>query len=305
MMNTDRKRQKHLSVALLFHLANWNSSQVMWPIADNIHLANIKGSKIERLYHYLCSEFGEDDGDPYIYGAYAIIHPTEETTYLLDYGDPYSTIDRFCNMLVILAQAPMFHTKVIASLDDFQTSSYTHTIHYEGAQSSFLYEGKLGITFNDKYIHEACDSWRTIEKAWANGKAQGRLNNILTFFNYAWRSHYMDQICLNLAVCIEGLFAPHSQSETTHQLCFNFSRYLGRTSEDRERIYDDMRKFYAMRSAVVHGDIPNDEQIIDRVIQAFRYTTEVLRRILLDSEQAEAFSLEKDRKKMFRGFLFG
>jgi hypothetical protein len=57
-------------------------------------------------------------------------------------------------------------------------------------------------------------AWKTASTMWEKHKSAGRINSALTFFYYAWRSPYLEQCCLNLAVCLELLFTPHSQGDS-------------------------------------------------------------------------------------------
>ena len=54
-------------------------------------------------------------------------------------------------------------------------------------------------------------------------------------------------------VCLEALLSGRSRGELTHRLSVRAAILLGRSLDDRKKIAEDSRKFYALRSDVVHG----------------------------------------------------
>jgi hypothetical protein len=290
------------SLAVLFHLVQWHLEEPIVTIAHNIDLGRFAGSRLEALYNELVSRDGIDDGEALQYGAYALLTPDEAERYLLDFVDSYSLAERFSNALVVTSAYPLTWSRVIWSLDDFGSAEGTAETHYAGYQTDFLERGSLEITPASLGVLRAV--WATIERLWQEGKAGGRINTALQYFYLAWRAHYIHQICLNLAVSLEVLFAPHSQSETTHQLAFNLARFHGSDRADRERIYRLTKKFYGMRSSIVHGGLPDDQAVADVTVEVFHLMAAVLRRLLVSDGLADTLNTDVTRKALWQEYLF-
>jgi Apea-like HEPN len=290
------------SLALLLHVVMWDCKTPEFQIAPNVTLCRFAGSHIERLYLRLCQEEGIDDGEPLVYGTYVLLRPTRDEEYLLDAGDPYSLADRVANLIVVACSEAISWSRVIWSSDDFQTADGTLEIHGGGTQTDFLQPNSIVI--DQDTAGAVQHMWGTIEPMWAAEKSAGRLTSALVYFYYAWRAHYVEQMCLNLAVTLEVLFAPHSQSEATHQLCFNLCRFAGATPADREDLYKRAKKFYGVRSAIVHGGLPSDEDIIPVTTDVFHLTASLLRRILTDAKTAATFNSQTERRQLWNQFLF-
>jgi len=283
------------AVAVLFLGTRWKCRVPFRQISPSIQMGSAAGSQIERLYHYQCDEFGEDDGDPLGYGVYALVEPTARDPHLLEYGDPYSSVDRLCNVLVILSKRPLLHTKAIASIDGFRRCRAMETIHMIGVQSDTLDSDGCAADFTDSYLDDVAAAWQTHETLWRQGKGADRFSTAQVFFCLAWRSAYLGQICLNLQVCIAGLFAPCAHPTDTNRICLNMSRYLGRTVESQARVYDVMRAFYTNYETLIHGGPPSDDSLYHIVRHAFRYTADALRLALLQPDLAGVFSSEERR----------
>jgi hypothetical protein len=145
--------------------------------------------------------------------------------------------------------------------------------------------------------------WRAAQAS-ATPESAGRIGNALTYFQYAWRSHHVDQACLHLAVALEVLFAPHSQAETSHQIAFNLSHFLATNQKSREATYEAARNFYRIRSAIVHGGAPAFQKIHSVYRIMFPLLARVLRRILRNPKLAATLEHEGSRRVMFRSFMF-
>jgi Apea-like HEPN len=61
------------------------------------------------------------------------------------------------------------------------------------------------------------------------------------------------------SVCLEALLSGRSRGELTHKLSVRAALLLGRSLEERQKIAEKVRKFYALRSDVVHGSVGKKE----------------------------------------------
>ena len=209
----------------------------------------------------------------------------------MDAGDPYSLVDRLSNIFTIVTDEPINMCWVIWSHDGFRSAHDTHLAYVLTRQAAFIQHGHF-VKISDLTAGQLAIAWKNSQALWHEEKSRGRMVNALTYFYYAWHSPYIEQICLNLAITLEVLFASHSQSETTHQLAFNISRFLHSDPKNRQDTYQRIRKFYSVRSAIVHGGIPHDDRIIDITVEVFHMTAGILRDILLNEHLAQTFNEE-------------
>lgn len=298
--NKIRMSRKH-SVAVLFHLDQWVARREIIPIAPGISMCRLEGSKVEKLYHALCKA-GHDDGEPYMFRSFVRFDSTDDHQFPLDFGDPYSHVDRFCNLFALCQQHPIGLARLISSPDDFETSDITETIYVRGGQTDLLENDHDDLT--DRAISDIRTAWRTTDALWRKSKSSGRISNALTFFYYAWRSHYLEQVCLNLVITLECLFAPHQSGETTHQIAFAVAHFAGRNRSEREHLFDFIKRLYALRSTVIHGGHADEDKLITLVPKAFNLVSMVLLDILTQPAEARKFESELDRRELLRGFHF-
>jgi hypothetical protein len=191
--------------------------------------------------------------------------------------------------------------RVIVSLDNFKTCAATYETFQYGTQTDLLMPELVSIDHQRSADIKA--AWQTADNLWNNKFSRGRVNSALTYFYYAWGSPYMDQCCLNLSVCLELLFSPHSQGETSHQISFNVARFLAGSQSEMKTIYLAIRNFYAIRSRIVHGGLPDEDKVIEAATQAFKLCCECLRKILLKGF-ANVFDNDKRRRQLMESFLF-
>ncbi|HUW82564.1 MAG TPA: hypothetical protein VMZ31_07155 [Phycisphaerae bacterium] len=72
-----------------------------------------------------------------------------------------------------------------------------------------------------------------------------------------------------------------------------------------ERLYHQVKRFYAVRSQIIHGAIPDDSKMIDVTVDVFKLLASALGRILRDQELLAIFEDPGARKKLLDEYLFG
>jgi hypothetical protein len=286
-------------LAVLIHGFAWASSKTAHALGPGISIAAFAGTAVENWYQLLCNEEGLDDFDPYRYEVMLRITANEG----LEYGEPFSRVERICNLITVLTKAPVGMWRVLISRDDFRSAPSASTVEYSVGQTEFLNASGF-VPITDETAGELQTAWEVSDELWRVQKSRGRFANALMFFYSAWKSHYMEHICLNLAIALEVLFAPHSQGEVSHQIAFNISRFMSKDAAERERIYRMTRKFYSVRSAIVHGGLPDDDKTIDITVPMFATAADVLRRIALDRDLAKTIDDETARVRLLNHYLF-
>jgi hypothetical protein len=289
------------ATAGLLHAIDWSYPSDELQLSQFIKIRRTKDSQVLDLYHSLCAQQQVDDGDPYLYDSYVLIQPDGESDNI-NCGDPYCLLDRVCNVIAVILAHPIPMCRVILSNDAFNTSLRTYEIFNYGMQTEFLMKD-IACIDREKGA-EIKEAWAAASALWRKQKSSGRVNSALTYFYYAWRSPYLDQSCLNLSVCLELLFTPHSQGEASHQISFNVARFLGSSQNEMKSIYRAVRSFYSIRSRIVHGGIPDEGKVIDAAIETFKLTSDCLRKILCKGF-SNIFDQDSRRRELLSTFMFG
>ena len=284
-----------MEVAALVHNASWHATEDRAIIAPGIALCRASGSKPWALYEQLCCNLGLDGGEPFQFDAYIQFSDEDGP---VDFGEAFSEVDRFCNILAVVGAEPPGLCRVIHSDDGFRNHWGTLTIFRYGAQTDFLSDGSIAIA--DDLLEETRTCWNTEMSLWREGKSRGRITNALSYFYYAWRAPYADQMCLNLATALDVLFASHWQSTTDGQRAYCVARFVGGSADKRRDICELTKKLYAARSCAMRGDTSESEDIVRK---GFLLVAAVLKRLLQSRSEAERFEDENTRKELLQEYL--
>jgi Apea-like HEPN len=249
-----------VQTAGLLHHIEWAFPSDTLELSDHIKVCRIEHGPIWKFYEEVCKERGVDDGEPFYYGSYVLLEP-DGVTDNVNCGDPFGLLDRVCNVIVLVLAQPVPMCRVLQSEDAFTTCLRTYEVFGYGLQTEFLLTTE-GASINSEMGGDIKTAWATASALWEKHQSAGRVNSALTYFYYAWRSPYLDQCCLNLSVCLELLFTPHSQGEASHQISFNVARFLGSSPSEMKAVYLSVRNFYNVRSRIVHGGMPDDDKVL-------------------------------------------
>src|SRR5262249_22094734 len=73
--------------------------------------------------------------------------------------------------------------------------------------------------------------------------------------NLARRRQSPGNQAIDGGICLEALLGDESPQELTYKLRLRAALLLGRTVDERQTIREDVRRFYDLRSKVVHGRV--------------------------------------------------
>ena len=309
--------------AILIHCLDWAADGSEFNLGQGVSLCRTNGSDVERLYHQVCETQNVDEGDPFSYDAHVLL--TEEA---LDdsypyWGGPFSIISRCCNFIALCTSSSLGMCRLLTSKDDFNTSWTPSMIIYEDhpdaeilrAYPDFLSMAADGTitTTNERFPVLDDSTLQIIARCWdtyhtlrlSNNIDNHRIANALSYFFYSWRSYYMDHVCLNLAILLETLFSPSSTQELSHQISFNVSRFYENTGEKQEALYKKVKRFYAVRSQIVHGGQAKDKGLYTLTPEMFHLCSQILIHILSNTDVATRFCHEKERTRLLSEWMFG
>ena len=292
------------AVAALLHGLSWNPDDAPLELDEGVTLGPIAGTPVEALYWRLCSELAIDDGEPFQYQVYANFTPQDSTEYLLDFGDPYSKVDRLCNIIAVIIGEPVSMCRAIWSRHGFLESDGTSLVFTSVGQSEFLTKGTWPDV-SGATAESIASAWQNHQRIWNKTRAQGRLANALVYFYYAWRAHYIEQCCINLAIALEILFSPHHQGETVHQIAYYTAAFVASSRAEIERVYRTVKRFYSVRSQAVHGGLPADKKVIDITVEAVALVSEVLSQMLGQPDFLDVLEDQTMRREWLDDRLFG
>jgi hypothetical protein len=288
--------ESRLSAALLIHALGWAATDRRHAISDAVSVAKLAGSRVDRLYNRLTAERFLDDGEPLGFEVYLEVtdnghglgaHPL----------DPISPIAKALNLIAVTLGVPLNMCRVIWSSDGFATAGATDVLFFYRPVVDTLEDPRGWVPIDDTVCGDLTAAW--------NAKRGARLRNALVFFQQAWLAHESTQTCLNLAVVLESLCAPHTQGETTHQMAFNAAHLIGGSSAQKRESYVLVRKFYGLRSAITHGGTPDLDKLEENTPLMFRAVSSLLKRILLNPELAATLENEQQRRELFLRYMFG
>lgn len=154
-------------------------------------------------------------------------------------------------------------------------------------------------SLDSRTVDDILSCWKTYDSLHS-----GRIRNALDFFFYAWRAYYLEHACLNLSIALESLFSPESSTEVSHQIAYFASRFWSREPNERENLYRLVKAFYTQRSRLVHGAAPKWEKLRETTPAVFRFCSQVLKRLLLDSNLAGRLNNSKLREGFLNELLF-
>jgi hypothetical protein len=297
--------ESKLSFAALYHGIEWKCPTENITISDGVVIGNLKSSPLLETYQRLCSENIVDEGGPFDYEVYALFRKRQNDEILYDFGSSiHNVVEQFANVLALKFGRPIPMCRLLWSYDNFKTIAGTELIYYSSDIVDDIFWDKDRVTLSNDNIVDIKNIWRNVRTIYKQDTYRGRLVNALRYYYYTWRSDSLEQIVINLAIILELIFAPHSQAELTHQISFNFSRYMGKTKNERVDIYNTIKTFYRIRSAIIHGGMPNEDKIISVALSVYELVTSLMISILSDVKIIEMFSDDKQRKNMLLKFLF-
>jgi hypothetical protein len=214
----------------------------------------------------------------------------------------YSISTLLLNILTILNGGVLGTSRVIASQDDFETSWGTYLL-YEN-QTEFIYDL---ITYKGKFDEAIASQlkpiWENLKATWKKNESNPRINNVLDFFYFSWHTLTLQQTMICLSIVLETLFAPHSNTELVHQISFNVAKFLGKNELDRMEIYKYIKKYYSIRSKLVHGETISEDDL-KSIPEFFKFTCNIILKIISDAELIHIFNNNQLRKIYIEQQLF-
>ncbi len=84
-------------------------------------------------------------------------------------------------------------------------------------------------------------------------------------------------------IALESLFASDATTEIVYRVSLRIAAHLGRTPNERERLYQEMRKAYGWRSKTVHGGRPTKPKDQQELAKAIAASSSCLRSTLLQT----------------------
>lgn len=293
-----------MTLVALLHGAGWRPDVAAVQLAPNTSLCAYEGSRVQKTYERLCSTRGTDGGEPLHFEVYLHFEGADlGASNPEDFGEPESVVGRVANLITLATESPVDYARILV-IDRRYRVTYTDVAWRIGLWTSIFSDTVPRRQYASDAPDELIRMWQVIAGSQPSAQSAGRVENALVYFYHSWRSYHADQACLHLAVAIEVLFAPHVQSETSHQIAFNVARFIGDDASSRERAYQTTRRFYSVRSSIVHGGMPEWQKLSAAYLKMFSLFADVLRRLMSDAQLVHTFDNEDRRKQLFRGYLF-
>lgn len=308
-----------MKTSIIIYSYGWKLEAQQFFINQDLYFEKFSTSPASLLYNELCNQLQIDDAEPRDIETHIVI---EEK--LLDEVYPYwhtpnSIISEICNILAFCKINPLTSYRIITSKDNFKSKwLYPLEIHSEYN----LYEAltmdvgsvpqitetlsSINRIYNEDYnlsldcLDKVKTCYCNLEKLYENK----RVKNAFDFFFNAWHSHQMEHICINLAIVLESLFSPNSNTELTHRISFNASHFLGNNFDEKEKIYSIIKNFYNIRSQIVHGSKPDHNNLDSLTSVVYILCCEILQKLFTNIDIADEFVDKETRNKLFKKWMF-
>jgi hypothetical protein len=284
------------------HLLEWEYERKEFIIEDDIKFVDLDGHPAQALYFLLCATAGLETGGPYIFKSALILDDFKSDHFIFPSASPASISSTIMNLLTMIHGGTLGHCRVISSDDDFRTCWGTYELY--DALSEGVYDLQVGRKKLD------LDNLNLVQTICTNLKANAetntkhaRISNALNYFYLAWHVHTFEQTVIGLSIVIEILFAPHSNTELSHQVSYNIAKFISKTKNERHEKYKMVKKYYAIRSKIVHGELINNDEY-DSIPVFFQFISSILIKILSDSNLIVLFNDNKLRKQYLDDLLF-
>ncbi|PIY60376.1 hypothetical protein COY95_02090 [Candidatus Woesearchaeota archaeon CG_4_10_14_0_8_um_filter_47_5] len=192
----------------------------------------------------------------------------------------------------------------IYSNDNFKSSQWTDLEYEYSAQTHEFLSSHKQYSMTDTNLIEMQKCYSSLWSVWTIKKIESPIIFAISFYYNAWTSHYLEQSGVNLSIMLESLFAPLSNTELSHQIAYNFCWFIGTDIESRRRLYSFCKKFYSLRSKIVHGNVPDQNELVTLIPEMFRHCSDVLKKILLNEELLHIFDDKKKKDEFFKKNIF-
>ncbi len=140
---------------------------------------------------------------------------------------------------------------------------------------------------------EIVNTWGNIQALPANSRIRLALRR---WGNLSERFHE-DDAMIDYWIALEALFVPESTQEVRYRASLRVAAFIGATTEERVRVYKDLRNSYDLRSAIVHGRVPKSEQKLNLIGETRSYLRKALLKVLADYEPFNPESIESNLLK--------
>lgn len=194
-----------------------------------------------------------------------------ELTYCRPAG--YFAVDNLTNRIDTFNEHVELATRVLGAVR-LVTDHATHLLFTQQTRRGFLERhrevsfpqtpkrsliGNGNLAINERVASELVTAWNRLH---ASDVALDVDLPFTRWFGAADRLYDSDKL-IDYWIGFESLFSPDSTQEVKFRVSLRIAAYLGKTADEKETIYHDMRLSYDWRSAVVHGN-PVEQKRLDK-----------------------------------------
>jgi len=297
----------------------WGCSTDQITLDERLTMETFSQSIIRTLYHRACTENQLHDGEPFDTGIVIEF----DTPYLDDgftqYHSTSSIISVVCNAIAIFLGTPLPTYTVFYTLDGFKSLlsppldiNDNYDLHDMLSGTMENYSEQISkILDNCGRFPEICtditdEIAKSVVTCLKNLKrtADTRIHTAFAYYFNAWHTSQLEHTCINLSILLEALFSPSGNTELSHQISFYAANFLGGTKAQKFSIYTALKRFYSIRSKIVHGAKFKHDELAVIVPITFELCAEILQKLFTDEAILLTFSKDKDREKLFNDWLF-
>jgi len=292
-----------MKFAILINLLDWGHEGKEFILDEGLTFVNLNTHPVGKLYKKICKSDKVDHGDPSGYDTALVLYDdTGEDHSFFPTASKYSLSTTFINLLTIIYKGTLGQCRVIATKDNFKTSHGTYML-YEN-QTEFIDELVVLHSNFDRQNIELLESiWVNLKATYSKNIQNSRIDNALNFFYLSWNTLTLEQTGICLSIVLETLFAPHSNNELIHQISYNVAKFTGTTKQQKNDVYKYIKKYYSIRSKLVHGETINNDEL-KSIPLFFKFICDLILKIIRDQNLIHTFNDNKLRKEFIEKQMF-
>ena len=215
------------------------------------------------------------------------------------YYPPMVDIFEVVNAMVLFKPCNVENHGYIVTSNHMLMSSegmdYSGSVHYGSGRKALVLD------------ESECKSFEMFYSVFSRIKSETEINAVFSInrFCISESRQVPEDKIVDIILALEALFL-QSEQELALRLSLGVALFLGSSPEDKQVIYDNVKKSYNFRSSIVHGNSnyrKNMKDLNNLVEKLGEYTREILKKIVLEFSNKSHDEYREWIKKNFRQYI--
>jgi hypothetical protein len=113
------------------------------------------------------------------------------------------------------------------------------------------------------------------------------VQNALTWLDYYTKESTLHKRVIFVTIVVETLFTKPGETDLiTHKISTRIARLIGRSLNEKENIYEDLKRFYNLRSRILHGEDVSDRNKNEETVNScIDYIREAINTLIIKANK--------------------